>query len=164
MSMSLGMTYSEKGLKRTQEFESCSLVAYPDPATKNDPDPLKRGKPWTIGWGHTKGVYPGMTCTQEQADLWLLEDLSFAIRTVNELVKVPLTQNQFDVLVDFVFNVGRANFIKSELLEKLNKGGYSEVDAELLEWIYANGKVMKGLIRRREAGAAAFEDEEPDSI
>jgi lysozyme len=157
-------TYSKNGISLTKQSESCELEAYPDPGTKDDPDPLKRGIPWTIGYGHTKGVYTGMTCTPEQAEDWLVEDIASSIKTVNDLVKVELSQNQFDALVDFAFNVGRGNFLKSELLQKLNEGRYSEVDDELKEWNLAGGKVMGGLVKRRQREADLFDDEEPDSI
>ena len=155
------MKMSDAGLELTMSSEGCEYVAYPDPATKDDP--VKKGKPWTIGYGHTKGVYEGMTCTHEQAVAWLKEDIKWAEATVNELVDVPLTQGQFDALVDFTFNVGRGNLAKSELLAKLNEGRYDEIDDELREWNLANGRVMKGLVTRRERAADMFDDEPPTS-
>jgi len=89
------MDYSPDGLKLTQSFEGCRLKAYLDSV----------GVP-TIGYGHTHGVTMGMTCTQEQADAWLQEDTQGAVQAVNNLVTVPLTQQQFDALVDFTFNLG----------------------------------------------------------
>lgn len=158
------LQYSEQGLRLTKDSEGLELVAYPDPGTKNHPDPIERGKPWTIGYGHTKGVYPGMTCTEAQADAWLREDVKWAERAVKDLVEVRLSQGQYDALVDFVFNVGRKAFLNSELLQKLNQGRYSEVDAELAEWIFSGGKVFQGLVTRRARAAQLFDDEEPDSI
>lgn len=159
------MTYhktSQKFVDLVKSMESCELMAYPDPGTKNDP--VKKGIPWTIGYGHTKGVMPGDTCTESQAIQWLHEDAEEAEKAVNELVKVPLSQNQFDALVDFVFNVGKGNFASSTLLRKLNAKLYSEIDAELLRWNKANGKVLGGLVKRRNLEASMFDDEEPDSI
>lgn len=141
-------------------MESCILTAYPDPGTKNDP--VKKGNPWTIGYGHTKGVVPGMTCTKAQAIAWLYADAAEAEDAVNELVKVPLSQNQFDSLVDFVFNVGRGNFASSTLLKKLNAKLYDQVDAEIVKWNKANGKVLGGLVKRRTLEANLFDDQAPD--
>jgi lysozyme len=87
------MEYSKTGLLLTVQFESCRLVAYQD-----------SNGIWTCGWGHTFGVHAGTTCTQEQADAWLLEDVQSAVGSVNRLVTAPLTQNEFDAVVDFVFN------------------------------------------------------------
>lgn len=108
---------------------------------------------WTIGYGHTHGVKPGDTCSQMQADEWLDQDLCFAEDAVEDLVKVPLTDNQFAALVSFVFNEGRKRFAESTLLMKLNEGGYDLVPAYLKSWIFAGGKVMQGLVNRRKAEA-----------
>lgn len=147
------MQYTDEGYELTKESESCRLVAYPDPGPT--------GLPWTIGWGHTRGVYEGMTCTQEQADEWLVQDMEWAVKTVNDLVTVPLSQNQFNALVDFAFNIGRTKFSKSDLLVKLNNGEYDEVDGELLQWVHSGGKVLRGLQIRRRKAADLFEDEPP---
>lgn len=108
---------------------------------------------WTIGYGHTHGVKPGDTCSQMQADEWLDQDLCFAEDAVEDLVKVPLTDNQFSALVSFVFNEGRKRFAGSTLLLKLNEGGYDLVPAYLKSWIFAGGKVERGLVNRRKAEA-----------
>lgn len=145
---------SDEGLKVTTTSEGCKLTAYPDPGTG--------AEPWTIGYGHTKGVMPGMTCTQEQAIAWLKQDVSWAEQAVSQLVTVPLTQGQFDALVDFVFNTGTTNFRKSTLLQKLNAGHYEEVDSELLKWVFAGGRKLPGLQARREKEASEFDDSAPD--
>src|SRR6185312_14346538 len=82
---------------------------------------------WTIGYGHTKGVQPGQTCSQHQADEWLEQDLIEAENAVSKLVKVPLTDNQFAALVSFTFNLGAGKLAGSTLLKKLNEGGYTLV-------------------------------------
>lgn len=132
------MKISSAGLALTKGHEGCRLKAY-----------LDTGDVWTIGWGHTRGVKEGDTCTQEQADAWLNEDNDIAERDVNELVKVPLTQNQFDALVDFVFNIGRTQFATSTLLRKLNAGDYVGAANQFGRWIYDNGKIINGLVARR---------------
>ncbi|HLI61923.1 MAG TPA: lysozyme [Terriglobales bacterium] len=76
---------------------------------------------------------------------------------VNRLVTVPLTQNQFDALVDFVFNVGAENFARSTLLRELNAGNTAGAAAQFLLWKWAGGVVSPGLLRRRQAEAALFE-------
>ena len=106
------MRYSKQGMALTEQFESCRLVSF-------KPTPTD---PWTIGWGHTKGVEEGQTCSQEQADQWLLDDVGDAENAVNQLVKGGLTQEEFDALVDFVFNVGVDAFASSTMLRLLNEG------------------------------------------
>lgn len=135
-------------IELTKQFEGCRLKAYPDPATK--------GAPWTIGFGHTRGVKQGDTCTQEQADKWLLEDMQWAIAAVKALVTVPLNDNQLTALADFVFNVGVGNFKSSTLLRNLNAGNYEVAAQQFARWIYAAGKVMGGLVRRRQAEMDLF--------
>nr|WP_167855663.1 lysozyme [Hymenobacter fodinae] len=110
---------------------------------------------WTIGWGHTKGVCAGLTCTIEQAEAWLQQDLADAIHTVETGVKVRLTDNQFAALVIFAFNVGVGSFKSSTLLRMLNQGHYNQVPRQLLRWNKGRvgGKlvVIPGLTNRRNA-------------
>lgn len=139
------MTYSKTGLQLTEGFESCRLTAYQD----------SRGV-WTIGYGHTGNVLPGMTCTQAQAESYLLHDIAWAVLEVNRLVHVPLTQGEFDALVDFVFNCGAGNFQHSTLLETLNHGDHPRAAAEFDKWDRAGGAELPGLLRRRKAEALEF--------
>lgn len=116
---------------------------------------------WTIGYGHTAGVKPGDTCTTAQALAWLEADMADAVKAVNDLVKAPLTQNQFDALVSFVFNNGRGNFAGSTMLELLNQGSYTLAAMQFDRWIYVGPKGKKrketGLITRRAAERKLFE-------
>jgi lysozyme len=144
--MQLLMKYSKPGLQLTEGFEGCKLVAY---------IPMKGDVP-TIGYGHTRGVYLGMTCTQEQAEQWLLEDLKLAEDNVNLHVRVKLTQGQFDALVDFAFNCGCANLDGSTLLKLVNTGDFEHAAKEFEKWDHASGKVVAGLLRRRQAEEAEF--------
>lgn len=137
--------YSKTGLELTERFEGCRLTAYRD----------SRGI-WTIGYGHTSGVYPGMTCTQEQAEAWLAGDVNWAERVVDRLIHVQLTQGEFDALVDFTFNCGAGNFQHSTLLELINRGDISHAAAEFEKWDHAGGRVVAGLLRRRVAEAELF--------
>lgn len=151
-------TSQQGGVTVMHNFENCKLKAYPDPGSKN-------GEPWTIGWGHTgPEVKPGLVWTQAQADAAFLEDLRRFERDVASLVKVPLTQGQFDALVSFAYNVGSdidADTIAeglgdSTLLRKLNAGDYEGAAQEFKKWNKNDGKVMRGLIRRRAAEEALF--------
>lgn len=142
------MRTSPHGREKIRGFEGFSASAYPDPGTGDEP--------WTIGYGHTKGVKPGDVITRQKADLLLIEDLKDAERAVNELVTVDLTQDQFDALVSFTFNVGRGALAKSQLLKKLNAGNHDAVPAELKKWVNAGGKRMPGLVTRRTAEAGMW--------
>lgn len=139
------MQYSKEGLSLTETFESCRLIAYPD----------IKGVP-TIGWGHTQNVKLGDTCTQAQADAWLLQDVQHAVTTVNTLVKTPLTQHEFDALVDFVFNCGTGNFASSTMLKLLNAGDHDGAAHQFERWDHAGGQVVAGLLRRRRAEETEF--------
>ena len=143
------MNYSKNGLHLTENFEGLRLIAYPDPATNGDP--------WTIGYGHTGAeVHKGMTITQEQAEELLMQDVKKAAATVNAKVTTDITQEEFDALVDFVFNVGAGNFNASTLLKKVNSGDIQGAANEFLKWDMAAGKHMAGLLKRRHAEAKEF--------
>jgi lysozyme len=128
-----------------RQFEGCRLQAYLDSA----------GVP-TIGVGHTRGVKMGDRCSQAQADLWLTQDLEDAGAAVASLVKVPLTQDQFDALTDFTFNLGVRRLAESTLLIMLNRGNYKAAADQFSRWVYAGNKVLAGLVKRRAAEAMLF--------
>lgn len=143
------MKISDTGLELIKQFEGCKLVAYPDPASGGDP--------WTVGYGHTgPEVVPGLVITQEQADKFLRNDLERAERCVNNAVKGNITQNQFDALCDFVYNLGCGALGKSTLLRCINSGDDIVAAEEFGKWNRAAGKVMAGLTRRREAERDLF--------
>lgn len=104
---------------------------------------------WTIGWGHTSTAKPGMSITKEEAQELFRKDVAWAEAAVKKHVKVDLKQNEFDALVSFVFNVGEKNFADSTLLKLLNEARYKAAAYELNRWVYAGGKKLKGLERRR---------------
>ena len=110
----------------------------------------------TIGYGHTKGVRMGQRISLAQAEQFLLEDVDWAEDAVNSLVKVRLSQNQFDALVSFVFNIGAGAFSKSTLLKCLNAGDYGSAANQLLRWNKQAGKELKGLTKRRQEERALF--------
>ena len=140
------MLYSPTGLKLTQSFESCRLVPYQDD-----------GGVWTDGWGNTHGVTPhGPAITQKKADDDLAINVGSAVHTVNFFVHIDLKQNEFDALVDFVFNVGSGNFTGSTLLRKLNMHDMVGAAHEFERWDMDNGKHVAGLLRRRKAEEAMW--------
>ena len=114
----------------------------------------------TIGYGHTATVHENMQITQEVADELLLRDLEIYEKAVNENVKVPLDENQFSSLVSWTFNLGETNLKNSTLLKVLNENKHDEVPAQIRRWNKAGGRVLEGLIRRREAEALLFEGKE----
>lgn len=143
------MKTSANGIAVMHYFESCKLEAYPDPATG--------GAPWTIGWGHTgPEVKPGLKWTQGKADAVFLEDLKRFEAGVLDLIKYGVNQSQFDALVCFAYNCGAANLKSSTLLRLYNAGDIAGAQAQFARWNKANGKVMRGLTRRRAAEAALF--------
>lgn len=104
----------------------------------------------TIGCGHSgQDVSMGQTITREQADALFRKDISPCESIVTSNVSVPLTQNQFDALCSFAFNVGVGNFQSSTLLKKLNAGNYAIVPDELRKWTKSGGKTNPGLVNRR---------------
>lgn len=111
---------------------------------------------WTIGWGCTHGVYEGMTITAEQAQQMIEAELVETEQAVTRLVKVPITQGQFDVLVSFAYNVGTGALQSSTLLRKLGVGDYAAVPAELMKWVHGGGRVLSGLVERRRAEGARW--------
>jgi len=141
------MKLGERGTEILKYFEGCKLTAYQDSVGV-----------WTIGYGHTKGVYDGMTITQDQAEQMLLSELEEYEGYIENMVTVPLTQNQFDALVVWVYNLGPTNFKNSTLLKELNAGNYNAAGQEITRWNKAGGKVLAGLVKRREAEAELFND------
>lgn len=143
-------TTSRRGLNLIKQFEGCKLVAYLCPANI-----------WTIGWGRTTNVKRGDTCTQAQADAWLLAEYEAFESQVRKLVRVPVTDNQLGALVSFTYNAGVGNFRSSTLLRLLNAGDYAGAAAQFARWNKGtvNGEKveLKGLTRRRTAEAALFE-------
>ena len=144
------MQTSDKGIALIKQFEGCKLTAYQDSVGV-----------WTIGYGWTqpvdgKPIRAGMTIKQETAERLLKTGLVRYESDVSRLVKVDLTQGQFDALVSFTYNLGARSLSTSTLLRKLNAGDYAGASDEFLRWNKAGGKVLNGLTRRREAERALF--------
>ena len=138
-----------EGVSLIKKFEGCELEAYQCSANV-----------WTIGYGHTKDVEKGDTITKEEAEQMLVDELHEYENYVNKYVNVALSQNQFDALVSWVYNLGPANLKASTMLKVLNSGEYEDVPAQIKRWNKAGGKVLEGLIRRREAEACLFQGKE----
>ncbi|AID17956.1 endolysin [Acinetobacter phage YMC11/12/R2315] len=145
-----GMTTSDTGINLISTFEGTRLTAYDDGVGV-----------WTIGIGTT--VYPngtkvkkGDTCTSEQAKTYFKHDLIKFENVVNESVKVPLSQNQFDALVSLTYNIGSGAFKNSTLLKLLNNGDYQGAADQFPAWKKAGGRVLEGLVKRRAAERSLF--------
>lgn len=126
-------------IEKLKEFEGYRPTSYQDSAGV-----------WTIGYGHTQGVKKGQKIAKAQAESLLRGDLLKAEKYVNGL-KLNLTQGQFDALVDFAYNLGTGNLGTSTLLGKIRmKASDEEIQAQFRRWVYAGGKVLPGLVKRRE--------------
>ena len=143
------MKIGKDGLSLIKEMEGLKLQAYLCPAGK-----------WTIGYGCTQygnkctqfgngPVKKGDVITSSIAEDLLRYDLEWVEEAINDLVKVPLLQNQFDALCSFVYNLGKTAFSKSTLLKLINKRAYDAAANEFPKWVYAGGKVLPGLVKRR---------------
>ena len=152
------MKTSPNGLSFIQKHEGLRLKAY-----------LCSANVWTIGWGHTSGVKKGDTCTKEQAVAFLATDIKSFETSVNRLVTVELTQNQFDALISFTFNLGAGALQTSTLLKKVNAKDFAGAADEFLKWDNItvtkkdkDGKLIKvkqeepGLVTRRKAERELF--------
>lgn len=151
------MKISSRGISLLKAHEGLRLFAYQDSVGV-----------WTIGYGHTKDVFPGQHISPSVAEEFLKQDLAWAEDCVNSSVKTPLSQNQFDALVSFVFNVGAGAFLDSTLLRLLNQNKFPEAAEEFLRWNKGtvNGEkiVLPGLTNRRKAEQKLFLSDPPTSV
>lgn len=145
-----GMSLSQAGLNLIKSHEGLRTTAYQDPVGV-----------WTIGYGHTGTAKPGQKITEAQAEQLLRQDVGWAQDAVRKNVKVPLTQGQFDALVSFTFNLGAGALGRSTLLKKLNAGDYAGAQAEFGKFVHAGGRVLPGLVRRRNEEAQMFGNQRP---
>ena len=140
---------SKSGKDLIKEFEGFRATAYICPANVV-----------TVGYGTTriqgKAIQLGTTITTDEADMFLDEDLKTFENTINQNVTVEISQNQFDAIVSFVYNVGAGNFNKSTLLKKVNASEFKKAADEFLKWNKAGGKILKGLTNRRTAERELF--------
>jgi lysozyme len=150
------LSLSRAGADLIKSFEACREPAGPG-----------RFKPYicpagrlTIGWGHTNALgrtfKDGDVWTGAECDAAFLADMAVVAAYVRRLVKVDLTQGQFDALVSFTYNCGVGDFSGSTLLKRVNAGDMAGAQAEFAKWDHSNGVVLPGLLRRREAEASLF--------
>ncbi len=144
------MRISDKGISLIKQFEGLRLTSYQDSVGV-----------WTIGYGWThpvdgKPIRAGMIIKEETAERLLRTGLVGYESDVSKLVKVKLTQDQFDALVSFAYNLGARALSTSTLLQKLNAGDYAGAADEFPRWNKAGGKILPSLTRRREAERALF--------
>lgn len=106
---------------------------------------------WTIGFGETKGVTQGQTTTPVRAMIQLLDSANEHAKGMSQCINVPVSQGEFNAYLSFTYNVGVGAFCRSTLVKKLNAGDYEGACAELKKWVYAKGKPLPGLVKRRDA-------------
>ena len=135
-----------QSLDMLKEFEGLRLKAY-----LPTPDDV-----WTIGYGHTRGVYEGLIIDYKKAEEFLIDDLKRFEDCVNEVVKVKITQNMFDAMVSLAFNIGCHAFENSTLVKKINQEDYEGAAAEFPRWKFQKGKILAGLLKRRLRERALF--------
>ena len=139
------MKTSDKGIDLIKKYEGLRLNAYLDAVGV-----------WTIGFGHTLNVKSTDVITLDEAEYFLRQDVEFAEKEVNRH-NLNINQNQFDALVSFVFNLGVGNFARSTLLRKIKSNPNDPtIRKEFERWIYAGGKVLNGLVRRRKEEADLY--------
>ena len=141
----LPMNTSEAGIYIIKKWEGFRGSAYLDPVGV-----------WTIGYGHTKDVLPGHVMTEPEACQLLEQEVKIYENAVRSLVSSPLTQNQFDALVCFSYNVGIGALSQSTLLRYLNEGNYKAAADQFLRWVYGGGEVLPGLVSRRQQERSLF--------
>lgn len=139
------MEISGRGRQFIREREGLRLKAYRD-----------GGDVWTIGYGHTKEVRAGDNISFDKAEVFFEEDIDKAISVIEKYVEVELSQNQFDALTSFIFNVGGTAFAHSTMLKKLNTGDFSGAAEQFDRWVYDNKKKIEGLVARRKLEKALF--------
>lgn len=137
---------SQKGIDLIKEFEGFRAKSYKCPAGV-----------WTIGYGHTAGVKPGMTVTREQGEAMLRKDLKIYERHVAEaLGDTKTSQGQWDALVSFCYNAGPGNLRKSSMLRLHKQGKFKAAAEAFMAWTKGGGRVLPGLVRRRKAERALY--------
>lgn len=139
------MKLSQNGFELIKSFEGLSLTAYQDVVGV-----------WTIGYGHTQGVYAGMTITLEQANNFLKQDITNHLPGIYKYVTVELNQNQFDALASFHFNLGVNILQGSTLLTYINSKNWQAAANEMKKYVNGNGSVIPGLVTRRQLETDLF--------
>jgi lysozyme len=142
---------SKTGLDLIKQFEGFSPTVYICPA----------GYP-TVGYGHVVKLQEreqfSNGITRAQAEVLLRQDVQTAERAVLRLISVPLTDGQFDALVSFTFNLGAGAMQRSTLRRKVNRGDHANVPAEFRKWVWAGGRKLDGLTKRRESESMLYKN------
>ena len=141
---------SDNGFAIIREFEGFRSTAYRD-----------TGGVWTIGFGTIRypngvKVKQGDACTRAQAELWLKNDCKWVDVCLDKYIKVKVSQNQFDALASFVYNIGETAFVKSTMLKTINTGDLVGATNQFDRWVYDNGRKIEGLANRRAQEKALF--------
>ena len=111
---------------------------------------------WTIGYGTTRNIRPGMKITKEQAYNFLMHDIRIIEAELNKLIYVQLRQNEFDALVSLVYNIGINAFKHSTMLKYIENSNFDKAANEFERWVYADGRKLQGLVNRRAAEKELF--------
>lgn len=143
--MNENLKISQNGINLIKDSEGIRLAAYQDSVGV-----------WTIGFGHTKGVNPGMIISQSQAEQFLREDITAHLSGIYSYITVELNQNQFDALASFHFNLGANILAGTTLLDYINSRNFQAAANEMLAYCHANNIVVPGLLIRRRAEADLF--------
>ena len=133
-----------------RQFEGCRLTAYQD-----------QGGIWTIGWGDTENVQPGMTITQADADQRLVSRVDQTARGADNALAITLTASQAGACIDLAYNIVVGAFAGSTLLKDINRGNFSDVPTQFLRWNKVGGQPNAGLTRRRQAEINLWESDAP---
>lgn len=132
-----------------KQFEGFCAEAYKCPAGV-----------WTIGYGTTRingqPVTQGMTITQDQALQLVQQEVNKLWSQIESILKVKINDNQMNALVDFAYNLGFGSLKNSTLMRLVNESKFDEAANQFPRWVYAGGKVLPGLVRRREAERQLF--------
>jgi lysozyme len=144
---------SSEGISLIKKHEGLRLTAYLCPANV-----------WTIGYGHTRTARAGMVITNAQAEELLRQDLATFEKAVNDSVKAPVSQNQFEAMVSLAYNIGGGAFKNSSFLRRFNDGApLDELKTRFKAWNKAAGKTLTGLVRRRADEWAHFTGQKKNS-
>jgi len=143
------MKISDIGLKLIKHYEGFYPSTYLCPARVP-----------TIGYGTTriggKPIPTGMVITEQKASGYLMEEVNMIEKQLVSCIKTSLSQNQWDAIYSFVYNLGITNFSKSTLLKCINKNNFTQASTEFLKWNKAAGKELKGLTNRRRSESILF--------
>lgn len=135
-----------KALGMLRQYEGLRLRAYQDSIGV-----------WTIGYGTTLGVHPGMVITKEQAESLLEIDVKHRAELLGSWIHVPVTDNQMSAMISLAYNIGMKAIHHSRLLTHVNAGlSKKECAKDFMSWVHAGGQILPGLITRRKAEAVIF--------